>query len=165
MKHIIYFIPSLLLLFGISCSESSKINLEVERTEVIKLLDDFNEAHESRDLQMLLSCFSEKSNLVILGTDENELWVDKTSLEETQKRAYETFKKVQLSIRDKVINISPYGKTAWFYMRVDWFVESEGENYKLNDIRTTGVLKNEGVDWKIVQLHTSLPVEGQAVRY
>jgi len=165
MKNIVYFILLFLVSLQFSCSDRDKVDLEAERTQVMGVLDDFIKAHETKDPELLLSCFSQESNLLILGTDENELWVDKTSLEETQKRAYETFDKVKLSVRDKVINISPYGKAAWFYMRVDWFVNAQGENYKLNDIRTTGVLKNEGKDWKIVQLHTSLPVEGQAVKY
>jgi hypothetical protein len=159
----LYLFP--LLFISLSCSDCEKVELEAERKSVIDVLDSFITAHETRDLQLLLSCFSDESNILILGTDKNELWVDKTALEQTQKRAYETFDEVQLSVRDKVINISPYGKSAWFYMRVDWFVSAQGETYKLNDIRTTGVLKNEGKNWRIVQLHTSLPVEGQAVQY
>ncbi len=82
-----------------------------------------------------------------------------------RKELNETFNKIKLSVRDKVLKLSTSGKTARFYMKVDWFVESEGEKYKFDDVRTTGVLKNEGGKWRIVQFHTSLPVEGQAVKY
>jgi hypothetical protein len=163
-KVFLLFFPCFLAI-SFSCSDSVKVDLEQGRTLVKEVLDNFIKAHEQKDLQLLLSCFSDESNILILGTDRNELWVDKTSLGETQKRAYEVFDKVQLSVRDKVINISPCGKTAWFYMRVDWYVEAESQNYKLNDIRTTGVIINEGKDWNIVQLHTSQPVHGQAVKY
>ena len=50
-------------------------------------------------------------------------------------------------------------------MKVNWFVESKGEKYKFDDVRTTGVLENVGGKWQIVQIHTSLPVEGKAVSY
>ena len=57
------------------------------------------------------------------------------------------------------------GHQAWFYMKVNWFVESEGEEFTFDGIRTTGVLENEPDGWKIVQIHTSMPVKGQAVKY
>ncbi|TDJ54767.1 MAG: hypothetical protein E2O46_03885, partial [Ignavibacteria bacterium] len=64
-----------------------------------------------------------------------------------------------------VLKMDKSGKTSWFYMKVDWFVESKGEKYKFDDVRTTGVLENVGDKWQIVQIHTSLPVEGKAVSY
>ena len=50
-------------------------------------------------------------------------------------------------------------------MKVNWFVESADEQFTFDGIRTTGVLEKEDVGWKIVQIHTSMPVKGQAVRY
>ncbi len=50
-------------------------------------------------------------------------------------------------------------------MKVNWFIESKGEKYKFDDVRTTGVLENVDGTWRIVQIHTSLPVEGKAVSY
>ena len=152
------------LLIIFSCS-TDKIDLESERPQVIKVLDDFVLAHETKDVELLSSCFSDKPDIIILGTDADELWVDKKSMVADQKRAYDTFDKVKLSVRDKVLKIDRSGKTAWFYMKVNWFVESKGEKYKFDHVRTTGVLENLGTKWRIVQIHTSLPVEGKAVSY
>lgn len=159
-------IPFLLItpLFFISCSDS-QFNMEAERAEVLKVLDNFNQAHENRDLELLLKCFSDKPDIVILGTDENELWVDKNSMGESQKRAYETFSTVKLSVRDKILKMCKTGGQAWFYMKVNWYVESEGKQFTFSGIRTTGVLEKENDKWQIVQIHTSMPVTGQAVRY
>ena len=152
------------LLIIFSCS-TNQIDLESERQQVIKVLDDFVLAHETKDLDLLSSCFSNKPDILILGTDIDELWVDKKSMVDAQVRAYDTFDKVKLSVRDKVLKMDKTGKTAWFYMKVNWFVESKGEKYKFDHVRTTGVLENLGNKWRIVQIHTSLPVEGKAVRY
>ena len=152
------------LLIIFSCS-TNQIDLESERQQVIKVLDDFVLAHETKDLDLLSSCLSDKPDILILGTDEDELWVDKKSMVAAQKRAYDTFDKVKLSVRDKVLKMDRSGKTAWFYMKVNWFVESKGEKYKFDHVRTTGVLENLDSKWRIVQIHTSLPVEGKAVSY
>ncbi|MGB5850405.1 MAG: nuclear transport factor 2 family protein [Ignavibacteriaceae bacterium] len=162
VKHLLS-VPIFLLII-LSCS-TNQLDLESERQQVIKVLDDFVLAHETKDLDLLSSCFSDKPDIIILGTDEDELWVDKKSMVDAQVRAYDTFDKVKLSVRDKVLKIDKSGKTAWFYMKVNWFVESKGEKYKFDDVRTTGVLENVGTNWRIVQIHTSLPVEGKAVSY
>ena len=156
-------IPIFFLLF-FSCS-TDKIDLESERQQVMKVLDDFVLAHETKNLDLLSSCFLDKPDILILGTDKDELWVDTKSMADAQKRAYETFDKIKLSVRDKVLKMDSAGKIAWFYMKVNWFVESKGEKYKFDDVRTTGVLENVGGTWRIVQIHTSLPVEGKAVSY
>jgi hypothetical protein len=152
------------LLIIYSCS-TNQIDLESERQQVMKVLDDFVSAHETKDLDLLSSCFSDKPDILILGTDKDELWVDKKSMLDAQKRAYEAFDKVKLSVRDKVLKIDRAGNTAWFYMKVNWFVESKGEKYKFDDVRTTGVFENVNGKWRFVQIHTSLPVEGKAVSY
>jgi hypothetical protein len=158
----ILFVPAFLF-YG--CAPEPEANLEAERESVMQVLDNFVRAHQERDLDLLLSCFSEKPDIIILGTDEDELWVDKVSMGEAQKRAYETFNTVNLSVRDKILKMCATGQQAWFYMKVNWFVESEGEQFTFDGIRTTGVLEKDDNSWKIVQIHTSMPVQGQAVRY
>ena len=106
-----------------SCSDNADIDLVTERTEVIQVLDNYSQAHEERNLDLLLSCFSDDPDIIILGTDEDELWVDKVSMGETQKLAYETFDKITLSVRDRMVKMNHSGTQAWFYMKVNWYVE------------------------------------------
>lgn len=165
MKLLYIVFLSSLILNIISCSNQKKVNLEEERQQVMTVLDNFVKAHEQKDLELLLSCFSDKPDITILGTDRNELWVDKVSMGEAQKRAYQIFDKVEISVRDKILKLSPDGEFAWFYMKVNWYVESEGKKSNFDGIRTTGVLEKTYGKWAIVQIHTSMPIEGQAVRY
>ena len=160
-----YLLSAPIFLFVIFSCSTDKIDLESERQQVMRELDDYVLAHETKDVDLLSSCFSDKPDILVLGTDKDELWVDKKSLITDQKRAYDTFDKIKLSVRDKVLKMDKSGKTAWFYMKVNWFVESKGEKYKFDDVRTTGVLERDGEKWQIVQIHTSLPVEGKAVNY
>jgi len=165
MKLLNCLLISCFILTLITCSDKTEVNLEEERQQVMTILDNFVKAHEEKDLDMLLSCFSNQPDIIILGTDADELWVDKVSMGEAQKRAYETFDKVSLSVRDKLLKMCSTGKQAWFYMKVNWYVESGGEKFAYDDIRTTGVVQKEEDNWVIVMIHTSLPVEGQAVSY
>lgn len=163
-KHYLLLSPLLFLSF-LACSSEDPVDMESERAAVMQVLDDFVQAHEERNLDLLMTCFSDKPDILILGTDEDELWVDKHSMVASQKRAYETFNTIRLSVRDKILKMCRTGQQAYFYMKVNWFVESEGEHFTFDGIRTTGVLEKEEGGWKIVQLHTSMPVRGQAVKY
>jgi hypothetical protein len=165
VKNLLFLIIPIILLLFAACTSEPKVDLESERTKVMQVLDNFVLAHEDRNLELLLSCFSDKPDIVILGTDEDELWVDKVSMGEAQKRAYQTFNTVNLSVRDKILKMCATGDQAWFYMKVNWFVESGDEQFTFDGIRTTGVLERLKDGWKIVQIHTSMPVKGQAVRY
>ncbi len=165
MKYLYFLLFLPLLLVLTSCAGEPEVDMEAERQQVMTLLDNFVKAHEEKNLDMLLSCFSDKPDITIIGTDRDELWVDKVSMGEAQRRAYETFGEVKLSVRDKILKLCPDGEIAWFYMKVNWYVESEGETSTFDGIRTTGVLEKTGGKWAIAQIHTSMPVEGQAVRY
>ncbi len=165
MKILNFLSFPVMFLFLISCGGEEPANMESERAAVMQVLDDFAKAHDERNLDLLMTCFSERSDILILGTDEDELWVDKHSMAASQKRAYETFNTIRLSVRDKILKMCRTGKQAYFYMRVNWFVEVGDDQYTFDGIRTTGVLEKEAKGWKIVQLHTSMPVKGQAVKY
>lgn len=88
--------------------------------EVLSVLDEYQTAHETQNIEMLRECFSPKPDIIILGTDEKELWVDRESLLSEQGRFYGTVDEVVLSIRDKVVKMCGTGKSAWFYLRVNW---------------------------------------------
>lgn len=165
MKRAYTIFVLILIFFFTSCSDKPDVDLVVERDNVIQVIDNYSMAHEERDLNLLMSCFSDDPDIIILGTDEDELWVDKMSMGESQKVAYETFDKISLSVRDRMVKMNNSGTEAWFYMKVNWYVESGGNEFSINGVRTTGVLEKQNDQWRIVQLHTSMPIEGQAVPY
>ncbi|MCJ7553069.1 MAG: nuclear transport factor 2 family protein [Ignavibacteriaceae bacterium] len=148
-----------------SCGTDDNIDMTTARNEVLSVLENYQTAHETQNIDLLRNCFSPKSDIIILGTDEKELWVERESLLQEQQRFYESVDEVKLSVRDKVVKMCPTGLSGWFYMRVNWFVKSGDDQYTLENIRTTGVMNKEDDQWGIVMMHTSMPVKGQAVRY
>jgi ketosteroid isomerase-like protein len=165
MKNTCSIFVLILISFFPSCTDKPDIDLGEERDKVIQVIDNYSKAHEERDLNLLMSCFSDDPDIIILGTDEDELWVEKMSMGESQQVAYETFDKITLSVRDRMVKMNQSGTEAWFYIKVNWYVESGGNEFSINGVRTTGVLEKQNKQWKIVQLHTSMPVVGQAVPY
>ncbi len=162
-EMIVILIVSSLAFF--SCRSEEKLDMNAAHNEVLSVLEKYQTAHESQNIELLRECFSAKPDIIILGTDEKELWVERESLLQEQKRFYNTVDEVKLSPRDKVVKMCPTGKSAWFYMRVNWYVKSNDEKYTLDNIRTTGVMNKENGQWGIVMMHTSMPVKGQAVKY
>ena len=165
MKGILFSTIIISAFFLTSCGTDDDIDMATAHNEVLSVLENYQAAHETQNIDLLRNCFSPKSDIIILGTDENELWVDRESLLQEQQRFYESVDEVKLSVRDKVIKLCPTGKSSWFYMRVNWFVKSGDDKYTLENIRTTGVMNKENDQWGIVMMHTSMPVKGQAVKY
>jgi hypothetical protein len=149
----------------LSCDANEKLDMNTLHNEVLSILENYQSAHEKKDINLLRECFSNDPDIIILGTDEKELWVDRESLLAEQDRFYNSVDEVKLSVRDKVVRLCGSGKSAWFYMRVNWIVNSGDDKYNLNNIRTTGVMNKVNDQWGIVMMHTSLPVAGQAVKY
>lgn len=148
-----------------SCSAEDKIDLNAAHDEILGILENYQKAHETQKIELLRNCFSDKPDIIILGTDEKELWVERESLLQEQKRFYDTVDEVKLSPRDKIVKLCSSGKSAWFYLRVNWYVRSGDERYTLENIRTTGVMNKENGQWGIVMMHTSMPYKGQVVKY
>lgn len=155
-------VSSLVLL---SCVSEDKVDINAEHNEVLSVLEKYQTAHETQNIDLLRKCFSAKPDIIILGTDEKELWVERESLLQEQKRFYDTVDEVKLLPKDKVVKLCGTGQSAWFYMRVNWNVKSGNDKYSLENIRTTGVMNKENGEWGIVMMHTSIPVKGQVVKY
>lgn len=152
-------------LFIFSCTSEDKIDMNTAHNEVLSVLENYQKAHETQDIDLLRNCFSPKPDIIILGTDEKELWVDRESLLNEQERFYNAVDEVKLSPRDKVVKMCPSGRSAWFYMRLNWLVKSGSEKSTFENIRTTGVMNKENDQWGIVMMHTSMPVKGQVFQY
>lgn len=165
MGRIILFTIIASSLFIYSCSSEQKVDMNAAHNEVLKVLENYQSAHESQNIDRLRECFSPKPDIIILGTDEKELWVDRESLLAEQEKFYKTITELKLSVRDKVVKLCGTGRNAWFYMRVNWNVNSGEDKYTFDNIRTTGVMNKEDDQWRIVMMHTSMPVKDQAVKY
>jgi ketosteroid isomerase-like protein len=102
---------------------------------------------------------------VSLGTDAAERWVGYESFENSMKKQFESTEEGKGTSRERVITVHKSGEVAWWSELWDWKGKAQGQPFALEGTRLTGVLEKRNGNWVIVQLHASVPVSGQAVKY
>ncbi|MFC2121666.1 nuclear transport factor 2 family protein [Bacteroidota bacterium] len=142
-----------------------KVDMEVEKTNIKTVVDQFTQIWETMDLELFSKTIAHSPDMVNFGTDADERWVGWENLEKAIIQQMAVFEEGTVVIRDQVIKLSDTGKTAWFSEVTDWDLIVQGEAVSMKDCRITGVLEKQNDNWVIVQFHFSLPVIGQAVEY
>lgn len=115
--------------------------------EVEAVLDDWHAAAAEAKEERYFAHFAAEG--VFLGTDATERW----TVEQFRAYARPHFAKGKawtLKPRDRHVNLSADGKTAWFDERVDSPKYGEG--------RGTGVLVRQGSAWKIAHYNYTVPI-------
>jgi len=117
---------------------------ESDKSSVDKALSSFHEAASKANWDGYFGLMSDDA--IFLGTDANERW-DK----ETFRNGYASRSKGWTYImRERNINFTPDGNTAWFDELLD--------NDKYGTSRGTGVLIRTTDGWKISQYHLTFPI-------
>jgi ketosteroid isomerase-like protein len=115
----------------------------VDETEVAATLDRFHAAAAGADWNTYFGLMSEDA--IFLGTDAGERW-DKA----TFRRYASPTKGWTYSLRERHINFTPDGNTAWFDELLD--------NAKYGTSRGTGVVIRTPSGWLISQYHLTFPI-------
>ena len=138
---------------------------EQPKSDLTVAVDQFMDAFEKESVEMFESIMAKDSDMVTFGTDASERWVGFDAVRDSFAKQVGAFEVEKIDTKDQVIKIAISGKVAWFSQVVDWQIASNGNSQTISGIRVTGVLEKRGPAWKIVQFHTSAPVEGQIVEY
>ena len=136
----------LLLLLGPACADTTS------EQAVNAVLDDFHQAASVADGPRYFGHFA--PNGIFLGTDLKERW----NVEEFKAYAQPHFSKGKgwtYTPVSRHVYISDDGQTAWF----DEVLRNK--HYGLT--RGSGVLVNEGGEWKVAQYHLTLPVPNELI--
>lgn len=111
------------------------------------ILDDFHDAASKADGPRYFGHFADDA--VFLGTDATERWT-LPQFKEFAKPYFDKGKGWTYASRDRRINLTPDGNTAWFDELLD--------NAKLGECRGSGVLIRVGGAWKVSQYNLSIPI-------
>lgn len=111
------------------------------------VLDDFHDAAAKADGQRYFAHFADDG--VFLGTDATERWT-LAEFKEFAKPYFEKGKGWTYTSRNRRVNLTPDGNTAWFDELLD--------NAKLGECRGSGVLIRVGDTWKVSQYILSIPI-------
>ena len=129
------------------------------------VVDEFNKIFESEDMAAFDRVFAHDADAVSFGTDAAERFVGYDALKKSVESQFASFDGSKLTVRDEVVKASRGGDAAWFSEVVDWDTKAGGEAVSLKGCRFTGVLEKRDGEWKVIQFHASMPVQGQAAQY
>lgn len=175
MKKLLMVIPLVFLLcFAFSCQRPTEevaeapepiVDIEAEKAAVKALIDDFFKGWETEDMELFSKIFAHDEDMVMFGTDAAEHFVGWEPMKESMQKQFDAADSVQVAAREISIKVHKSGEVAWISLLIDLKGESMGESFGIEGMRFSGVLEKRNGNWLIVQVHASLPVQGQAVKY
>jgi ketosteroid isomerase-like protein len=133
-----------------------------EEEAVLAVLDRFRAGWEALDADAVLGCFAKDSEIVVIGTDEDEYWRGFDAL-------VEPFRSMAGAFTDPVYRwasppgIHVAGDVAWADGRLDTSLAAAGERLAAS-MRTSWVLRR-GARWEIVQAHFSVAPAAPVAAY
>jgi uncharacterized protein (TIGR02246 family) len=132
---------------------SVKTNAEVQ-----SVIDLVAEAFEERDIEKMMSLFSDDDDLVVIGTGADERKVGKNEVRSLFKRDWAQSEASSLIYNWRVV--SSAGVVAW--AAVDGSVYARVGQREIHlPVRLSIVMKRISGRWSIVHWHLSVPASGQ----
>ncbi|MCJ7628344.1 MAG: nuclear transport factor 2 family protein [Longimicrobiales bacterium] len=144
--------------------EAPPVDLVAEEAEAKTVVDLWLESWVEEDISLMDRAFAHDSDMVIFGTDAAEYWVGYDAARASLEFQISVFEDLEGVNRNQDIKVHSSGQVAWFTQMIDWGITSGGERIEMT-AWFSGVLEKRAGAWKIVQLHASVPVAGQAVAY
>lgn len=146
----------------IAYSQTEKLipKKDIEVRQIQALLEKYEIASENEDIEMIKEIFSDEEDVVIIGTDMEEILNGWKSIREAFMRQFNSFDKILLSTRDRRIKVNDTLNTAWFSEIINFNFVYNGVAKSFEGIRFTGVVEKTEKGWKIVQSHLSIPASG-----
>lgn len=146
-------------------SAERRAALAEEREAAKAVIDRYGHMWEDEDMDTFEEIIAQDPDMIIIGTDTAEYIIGYENFKELRQAQYDSFDNVEFSVNNQNIKLSRDATVAWFTEDFDLFTMAEGSPVHLEGLRVSGVLEKRDGDWKIVQLHTSVPIAGQAAAY
>ena len=170
------FVFSLVFLFSLSvgCKKVEKeaaeepsvaVDLEGAKAAVNSVINLCYESFETENMDLLSKLIAHDPDIIVFGTDAAERWVGYEPLAESMKKQFESFEEAKYTSRERVIKVNKSGEVAWWSELLDMRGKAQGQPFAMEGLRMTGVCEKRDGNWVVVQLHFSVPVSGQAVKY
>lgn len=143
-------------------NESPKESNEIQLNEINAFIDTQWNFMSNSSIEEAKATFYDEMTLI--GTDKSEYYTSWSAMEasiEAQMQIAEP----KFEQRNRRVFVSDDGTMASYSEIIDFSFSIDGNKNMIKDVRSSGVIKKIDGEWKIVQIHTSVGVEGQAVEY
>lgn len=159
--------------FALSCKKAEKaeaeavvsaVDLEAAKVAVNSVLDQWLQMVDTENPELFSKLMAHDPDMVSFGTDAAERWVGYEPALDALKKVFESVEESKGTSRERVIVVHKSGEVAWWSELLNWTGKAQGASFALEG-RLTGVMEKRNGNWVIVQVHSSVPVSGQAVKY
>lgn len=140
-----------LLTFTNFFAQQKNTKLDHAKTEISKMLDDFNTAAANAEFEKYFNFFADESTFI--GTDATEIW-SKSEFKIWAKPYFDKKKTWDFTALKRNIYFSKDGKIAWF----DELLETQ-----MKICRGSGVLEKINGKWKVKQYVLSMTIPNDVV--
>lgn len=136
------------------------IDINSEKAKIESVIDQFSQAWETKDIELLSRIMAHDADMVIYGTDAPEQWVGWEPFKTTVAEMFTALESIKITVKNRSIKVHSSGDVAWFSQIWDWDLVVEGKPVRSEGQRFTGVLEKRNDEWVFVQFHNSVPVSG-----
>lgn len=164
-KSFLWVLISFYTLISCNSSKSSEIvtlSKEGQLKEINAFIDKQWNFMTNSSMEEAKNTFYDEMTLI--GTDKAEYYTSwsamKASIEAQTQIIDPKFEQ-----KNRRLFVSDDGTMASYTEIIDFSFSIDGNTNTIRDVRSSGVIKKIDGEWKIVQIHTSIGVEGQAVDY
>jgi uncharacterized protein (TIGR02246 family) len=162
MKNV-FLITACFAMLAIGCK--TNVDIEKEKNAALESFNQWVNALQDEDAEMLESILCDDPDMVMIGTDAPEFWKGKDAFIDAQKKFFEATSESKIEIHNISVKLSESGTVAWISCLMNWDILSGEQLMHLDGLRMTAVLEKRDGQWVIVQGHGSVPVSGQMIEY
>ena len=137
-------------------------NPEKTLDEVSSFISSQFDFFKNSSLEQAKNTFSDDA--ILIGTDEAEYLSGWSEIEPSIVGQL-AIKNPNFKTRDLNIIMSDGGDMASYTQLLDFTFTVGEESGEIKNVRNSGVVKKINGEWKVVQIHWSIGVQGQAVEY
>lgn len=145
------------LCFGLLMAQSEQQSLKAEKAKILEVLEKYIVANETQNIKLMEDIWATDEDIEAFGTAAGERLRGWEEIRRVFVRQFNTFTDTYISARDQIINVDEAANVAWFSQMMNYNFLLEGEQRKYEGVRYTGVMKKKNGQWKLVQIHLSMP--------
>ncbi len=151
---------TLVMLISITYSLQAQLTVEQCKAETAKInavLDKYITANETQNIRLIEEIWAIDEDIEAFGTAAGERLQGWDAIRKVFVHQFNSFTDTYISARNRSIHIDNSGNFAWVSQILNYNYLVDGVQKRHEGIRYTAVLIKTGNDWKMVQMHLSLP--------
>jgi len=153
----LFIILSLLICCNALLAQHDHFNIREEKAKILRVLENYIVANETQNIKLMEEIWAIDEDIEAFGTAAGERLRGWPDIRRVFVHQFNTFTDTYISARDQIVNIHDSGDVAWFSQMINYNFLLEGVQKKYEGVRYTGVLKKVDDQWKLVQIHLSMP--------